>query len=227
MALFSGLSKFFEKFDEWIVIGLLIPFAKGIFDKFTEKGAEKATQKISEFLGINLEKAGKDVQDEIVFATALYLCGLSEDEKNEIRAFEAELRQKDPKKAQAFVLFVAKAVERHAVETKKTSGGKNNPEVTIQKNIDLGLRWAKEFFHDLLKNRSYDQKVAFLKGINVFSLISAKKDEPPALKIAKKVGATTKNFSVSIGSGQNENLANLVAKTASLVEKSKRFREGK
>jgi len=59
------------------------------------------------------------------------------------------------------------------------SGNKNNKTHYTEKDITVGVEWAKNFFLDLLRHNTYEEKVSFLEGVNAFSLIPDEKDPAP------------------------------------------------
>jgi len=184
-----------EKMDRWAttfatitaipVFGVII---KMVFDKITEKGVKKLHERIEKILGFDVEDAKKDVTDEILYGVAV--AALDEPEQDEVDAFEESLRNKDAKKAEAFVLYIAKIIKTFEREDKKVvkpKKGENGPSIEqVYKNIEDGIGHAKKFLRILLrktdvdKNATFDARVKFLQGKNVFSLIKEEKD--PSLK---------------------------------------------
>lgn len=148
------------------VFGFIV---KMIFDKIKEKGAEALGKRIENILGVGLEDAKKDVSDEIIYGVAV--SQLTDSEQLEIDKFERDLRTenngKDKDKAEAFVLFVAKIV--------KTFERKTDNSIQACQNIEDGLKHAKKFLESLLRNKTDEEKIHFLEGRNVFSLIKEKK----------------------------------------------------
>lgn len=155
------------------VFGFIV---KMIFDKIQERGAAALGKRIENILGVGLEDAKKDVSDEIIYGVAV--SQLADLEQPEIDKFERDLRTenngKDKDKAEAFVLFVAKIV--------KTFERKTDNNIQTCQNIEDGLKHAKKFLEALLKNKganpeeTFDLRVKFLEGKNVFSLIKVKKE---------------------------------------------------
>jgi len=71
----GGVSQKMEKIDRWITTLTAIPvfgfIVKKVFDKVTEKGAEKLGKKVEKVLGIDVDESGKGFGDEILFREAL------------------------------------------------------------------------------------------------------------------------------------------------------------
>lgn len=214
----------FEKIDRWVTALTAIPvlgiILKTAFQKLSEKGAEKLTKKLETILGFDTTAASKSVADEIVYAAALYSseAKLTPDERAKIDNFEVYLRDQDPKKAEAYVLFVAHIVQQLKRETKKSQNpkkGETGPrEETSFTDYEKGFALAEEFFKELLKRDSDDEKIKFLQGKNVFSLISEKKTSP-AGDFFKKTG---KKFAES----QKENLVELDKSSSSYYDEAKK-----
>ena len=170
-----------EKVDHWIAALTAIPvlgiILKTALNKLGEKGAEKLAEKLGDVMGLNFLSAEKSVSDEILYAAALYSpeAGLSTDEREKIDAFEASLRKSDAKKCEAYVLFVAKMVS----QLKKESGGNQgkNGGTPSKPSVDFskGFVAAGFFLKELVKRATDEEKIAFLKGKNVFSLIQKRK----------------------------------------------------
>lgn len=214
----------FEKIDRWVTALTAIPvlgiILKTAFQKLSEKGAEKLTKKLETILGFDTTAASKSVADEIVYAAALYSpeAKLTPDERAKIDNFEVYLRNQDPKKAEAYVLFVAHIVQQLKRETKKSQnpkkGGTGPREETSFTDYEKGFALAGEFFKELLKRDSDDEKIKFLQGKNVFSLISEKKTSS-ASDFIKKTG---KKFAES----QKKNLAELDKSSSSYCDEAKK-----
>jgi hypothetical protein len=161
-----------------------------------KKAGEHAAKKTSEWIGLDTDGADKNVEDEIYYEAGLH-GGLIESEIDEINAFEARLRKEDSEKAKAFVLFIAKIIkkfEREETKTDKPQKGQAGP--TVQQkgmNIAEGVAQTILFLKDLLRqrgdtpNETYQKRVDFLEGKNVFSLI-------PKVKPAPGVEAAKKHF---------------------------------
>ncbi|HLN19413.1 MAG TPA: hypothetical protein VK255_04575 [Patescibacteria group bacterium] len=177
-------------------------------EKTGQKVGEKISKKAHEVLGLSTDDAKKSTDDEDYFGAAVN--ALSDPEADEINAFEARLRQDNSDRACAFVLFVARKIQKFEREEKKTEKppkGQSGPvTVTTVKVIDDGVRQAVLFLKALLRQKvgdkadqtynddlTYQKRVAFLEWKNIFSLISEKKSSP-ASDYAKKAAEATKKF---------------------------------
>ncbi len=146
----------FEKIDRWVTALTAIPvfgiILKTAFQKLSEKGAEKLTKKLETILGFDTAAASKSVADEIVYAAALYSteAKLTTDDRAKIDDFEVYLRNQNPKKAEAYVLFVAHIVQQLKRETKKSQNpkkGETGPrEETSFTDYEKGFVLAGEIF---------------------------------------------------------------------------------
>lgn len=214
----------FEKVDRWVTALTAIPvlgiILKTAFQKLSEKGAEKLTKKLETILGFDTTTASKSVADEIVYAAALYSteAKLTTEERGKIDDFEVYLRNQNSKKAEAYVLFVAHIVQQLKRETKKSQNpkkGETGPrEETSFIDYEKGFALAGEFFKELLKRDKPEEKVLFLQGKNVFSLISLEKKStlPETLRrIAKSTGDAAIQAGKSIAEDQKDNLAKISA----------------
>lgn len=187
MKIGQKLLMIWEKFDD--VIGIA-----AIAKVVGEKALEKVRKKVEEKFGLGtLEQAGKDVTDEILYNIAL--AALDNDAKEmEIGLFETKLRDVEPKKAEAFVLFIAKMVSMFEREVKeiaspgkdkdgKEKGGKRTEQ--SYRDLEKGIGYAKRFLCVFLQIRdpngdakeTYRLRVAFLQGKNVFSLVKSPKEK--------------------------------------------------
>lgn len=189
----SGLGKL-EKLDRWATALMAIPILgiiiKMAFEKLGVKGAEKLTNKLETILGLNTKSAGTNVTDEIIYAAALYSteAALTSTERETIDTFEIALRGKDAKKATAFVLFIAQIVVQFKQEVTHHKKETNAPlEEESFNDFSKGFALAGEFFKELLKRRNDEDKIAFLQGKNVFSLIPAEKTPLLNMDEIKKV----------------------------------------
>ena len=164
-----------EKADRWItglmaipVFGMLI---RSIFESFTEAGVKE----VKKALGTDTAAAAKDPEDEILYGAVLNK--LTQSEKKAIQEFEIQLRTTNAKRAEAFVLWVAKIVKAFERETKGSTDPKKE---TVIRDISAGIEQAKTFIQDVLlqkkgsKEKTFAARVAFLEGKNAFSLISTK-----------------------------------------------------
>jgi hypothetical protein len=190
--------KLAEKVDRWVtgitaipVLGVVL---KTAWDKFVptmaEKGAKKIQERIERFIGLNTEDAQKTMKDEFIYSLAV--AALEEPEQDEIDAFEIRLRKDAPRKAEAFVLFIAQAISEFVFETKQTtqSSAKGQPSISEAfTNYDKGIANAKVFLDAMLRkngnndDETFQLRVAYLEGKNVFSLIKPKKGDSP-LKVS-------------------------------------------
>lgn len=151
--------------------------------KITGKVAEKVQKRVEKILGGDTEQAGKDITDEIIYSMAV--AELSESQEDEIDAFETRLRQTDKAKAEAFVLFIGTVVTKFQKEVKKTTNPKKGESGPTQSesytDFTKGLEIAKKILLALLRvtgsspDETFNKRVAFLEGKNVFSLIKVKK----------------------------------------------------
>jgi hypothetical protein len=94
-------------------------------------------------------------------------------------------------RAEAYVLFVANILNELKKETKEivnpkkgTSGPKTE---TVHPDYSVGFIQAGRFFKELLKRTTDEKKVEFLRGKNVFSLISRAKEPDPILEALKRL----------------------------------------
>lgn len=192
---------FKERVDRWAtafaaitsipVLGVII---KLVFDKITEKGAEALKKRVENILGLNLEDAKKDVSDEIIYSVAV--ASMTVDEQKEIDCFERKLRAEDKNKAEALILFIAKMIktfEREMKETITPKKGESGPKVEQSyKSIAEGLLHAVNFLRALLRNtcatedNTFESRVTFLEGKNVFSLIKKTTEPHPIFGKAKE-----------------------------------------
>jgi len=195
-----GGASFIEKIDRWVTALTAIPvlgiIVKKVFEKISEKGVEKIGKRVEKILGFDLEGAKRDVSDEIIYGVAVNALN-NEVKEMQVDAFEERLRREDAKKAEAFILFVAKIVmrfEREIRETVNPPKGSTDPKIEQSyKSLAEGIEYAKKFLESLLKNvgsdedETFSKRVAFLQGKNVFSLISPDKKESEFVKKAKEV----------------------------------------
>lgn len=216
---------FWEKTDRWVTALTAIPILgivlKKIFENIAEKGGDAIEKKIKKTLGINTDEAAKSTEDEILYNAALNAI-TDASEKAELNDFELALRKIAPKKAEAYILYVAKIVkafEKERIISK--SGAKKGPtdpkETTVIRDITDGVAQAKPFLHDVFTRTGPTPKgkltarVAFLQGKGVFLLIPAEKVPVPAIEAAKKVaraaGEVAKKTGESIVSNQQANFA--------------------
>ncbi|EKE25485.1 MAG: hypothetical protein ACD_5C00141G0001 [uncultured bacterium] len=156
---------------------------KQLAGKITGKVAEKVQKRVEKALGIDTEQAGKDISDEIFYSMAV--AELSDDQADEVDAFEARLRRADKEKAEALVLFVATIVTKFQKEVKKTTNNKKGESGPSRSESYMdfakGLEYGKKILLALLRvtgstpDETFNKRVIFLEGKNVFSLIKAKK----------------------------------------------------
>jgi hypothetical protein len=190
--------KFAEKLDRWVTGITAIPvlgfFIKEAWEKFiptmTEKGAKKLQERFERFVGLNTEDAQRSLKDEFIYSLAV--ADFKIPEQDEIDNFEIRLRDDDEEKAEAFVLFIAQKISEFVFETKKTTQplAKGQPSISETfTNYDKGVVSAKVFLEAMLRrrgssdNETFQLRVAYLKGKNVFSLINPKKGDSP-LKVS-------------------------------------------
>lgn len=220
---FKKISNFLEKWDEWIIAGMLIPFAKGLFEKFSSKAGEKVEEKIEKILGIKVDEHGKGFGDEILTREAIRV--MSEEEQKIIEAFRIWLRESNPEKADAFTLGIAKAVKSFERQVKKTvikgnRGDKGKPkgpqerEETIR--IEYDHSWSTNFFKRLLSYKTNAAKENFVfAGENFISLVPPAKKSASAVNLARrfcaKVQPAFAKTATAIHEGQSANLADLQA----------------
>ncbi len=190
--------KLAEKVDRWVtgitaipVLGVVL---KAAWDKFVptmaEKGAKKLQERLERFVGINTEDAQRSLRDEFIYSLAVAAFEVPEQE--EIDNFEIRLRNDGEEQAEAFVLFIAQKISEFVFETKKTTQpfAKGQPIISETfTNYDKGVVNAKVFLEAMLRRRgssddeTFQLRVAYLKGKNVFSLI-----KPPKVDSPMKVG---------------------------------------
>lgn len=178
-----------EKIGRWITGLTAIPIFGGLIEALFKKGgevvAEKIQKRLSKILGTNVAEANKDITDEIIYSVAVN--ALDDVSARDVDAFEERLRREDKEKAEAFVLFIAKVVSQFEREVKKTENpkkGESGPSTTqTYKDLEEGIKHAKKFLESLLLNvgadadATFNARVAFLQGKNVFSLIKPKKED--------------------------------------------------
>lgn len=196
----NKISKWWSTLIALPVVGIVI---KEIISKLSEKGAENLTKRLAKVLGMGTEGAKRSVTDEILYAMALYSreAGLTTDEIKTLDEFEIKLRStcKNPDddkdyegclKAEAYVLYVANILDQLKKEIKEINTpkkGASGPKTeATHQDYTKGFDQAGRFFKELLKREDFEKKVEFLKGKNVFSLISKKKEADPILEALKK-----------------------------------------
>lgn len=210
---------FGERADRYATFGMLAAALtyfgnelwKKISGRVVEKGLKMAERKAEKILGLDTEEAKKDLSDEFLYRVALH--GLSPDVKNaerkDLAKFKADLKAANPEWAEAFTLFIAQMLNKHAKDSKKTSRlgkGKNPPRVEeVSKLYDF--TYTNEFLKELLSKSSFKDKLEFLKDENVFSLIKSKPnatgiDIDTIEKILQKAGKAAS----SIGDSLRRNL---------------------
>jgi hypothetical protein len=194
----NRISKWWGALIGFPIVSVVI---KEITEQIGRQGAENLTKRLGKVLGMGTEGAKRSVTDEILYAMALYSreAKLNPSEIEELDKFEILLRncaKKDDKdsegclKAEAYVLYVAnildqlkKDIKEVTTPKKGTSGPKTE---SVYQDYSRGFDQAGRFFKELLKRDSFEKKVAFLEGKNVFSLISKKKEADPILEALKK-----------------------------------------
>ena len=182
---------FWEKADRWLTGLMTIPILGIVIKSFIEKGKEITEKKIKKTLGMDTDAAAKDPEDEILYECAAKELGVSE--KIEVEDFEIQLRSEDPKKAEAFVLWVAKIIKAFEKERKETinppKGSSDPRKETIHRDISEGVQLGCSFIRSMLSRtggtpeETFKKRIAFLQGKNVFSLIPKAKKEPDFLFI--------------------------------------------
>jgi len=185
-------------------------------------------QRIAQTLAGDTKEAKKSVRDEILYGYAVY--ALHATEAAEISAFEAKLRKENAPKAEAFVLFVAKGIDEFKRENKKTTKpkkGTSGPSVEQAYNtFGEGISWAVKFLRELLSQKgtspeeTFQKRITFLEGKNVFSLITPPKEPLTIVVKAKELGK-------KIATAQDANLDDLEKTTQSFRERAKQYRESK
>jgi hypothetical protein len=194
MAKDTKSSSFIEKADRIITAATAIPVFSGIFKKAFDFGKEHFKDEfVAEFkkaIGNDTDQAAKDPEDEQLYGFAINT--LSPMEKKVAKSFEFELRAFDKKKAESYVLWVAKIVKRFEKTIKKTTTPPKNStdpkeESTIV-DISEGCIQGALFISDVIENPTFQERVSYLDGSNVFSLISEKKSSliGEAVKSGKK-----------------------------------------
>jgi hypothetical protein len=192
-------------------------------------------KEVGKILGGNTETAQKDTYDEDLYGAAEHATGLSPEETIALQDFEARLRKEFPDKAAAFVLFVAKKIksfEREVKEVQQPAKGQSGPRVERSyKNIDAGIEQSVYFFKDLLKRDTYEKKIAFLEGKNVFSLI---RTEPLLVRKIREAAQKTEGYFQSGNLGKKfeeikkdlgENSKDLDKKLTSIKDRAKAWRD--
>ena len=157
------------------VAGLVI---REVSEVLLEKGVKKIQKKAEEVLG-TLDEAEKDLTDEILFDLAIY--SMKKNEWMEIDSFVERLRQENPRKTAAFVLYVAKKMQffqKDVTETTTPKKGEKGPKISQQyKNLKDGLIEARKFLRIFLAvkgdndEETFLKRVSFLEGKNAFSSI--------------------------------------------------------
>jgi len=188
-----------EILDRIVSFGLLV-------DRIVEvaTNAKDTVRKVEDMVSGNTSKAKKSSTDELYFNSVIRKMRSMSDPGKEnarkVRTLEDQLREDTtrPGAGEAFVLFIAQAVDRFSVTKKprqqqQKNKGKNDADNTPQeefsfRDISAGVEWAIAFIEELLEHETYEKQVKFLEGRNVFSLIS----NPSALKLvidkAKELG---------------------------------------
>jgi hypothetical protein len=192
-------------------------------------------KEVGKILGGNTETAQKDTYDEDLYGAAEHATGLSPEETIALQEFEARLRNESPDKAAAFVLFVAKKIksfEREVKEVQQPAKGQPGPRVERSyKNIDAGIEQAVYFFKDILERDTYEKKMVFLEGKNVFSLI---RTEPLLVRKIREAARKTEDYFQSGNLGKKaesvkknlaENSADLDQKLTSFKDRAKAWRD--
>ncbi|KKP98172.1 MAG: hypothetical protein US25_C0085G0006 [Candidatus Moranbacteria bacterium GW2011_GWE1_36_7] len=231
---------FGEKIDRWVTGLTAIPvfgvMLKMLLDKITEKGTEKIMKRLEKVLGLDVEGAKKDITDEIIYSVAVN--ALDDVSARDVDAFEERLRREDKEKAEAFVLFVAKIVSQFEREVKKTENpkkGESGPSTTqTYKDLEEGIKHAKKFLESLLLNVgadadvTFNSRVAFLQGKNVFSLIKPKRVESVFEKKAEELaGKAYEAIKEGVKNGADkvkENITSIPSDAKSFREKARAFR---
>ena len=166
-------------FDGIITIPVIGIVLKKAFEKIGEVGAEQAEKKLKEALGADTNAAAKDPRDEIIYNVALDTLGATSSiKKTDADNFERKLRLLDSKKAESYVLWIAKIVKEFEKERKETINppkGSADPRVeTKHRDISEGIKHAVAFIESMLAQKTFNKRVAFLQGKNAFSLVSKK-----------------------------------------------------
>lgn len=233
MAVIQKLGAFLEKFDEFLIAGLLIPLGKKIFDRMAEKGVEKVEKRIEKILGLNIEEARRDITDEILYSNVVYR--MTDIEAQEIDAFEERLRRENAQQAEAFVLYIAKIVkqfERNIKEAAAPKKGEPGPRIEQEyKNLQYGIESAINVLRALLaktgrnEEEKFKAKVAFLQGKNVFSLIPPEKKPDPIAEVGKKAFKKIHELGKELAGSQEASLADLAKTTENWATKTKTWRD--
>lgn len=167
---------------------------------------EKVKKRVETILGSNVEQAKKDITDEIIYS--MVVAALDDDKADEIDAFEARLRLAnngmDKEKAEAFILFVATVVTKFQREVKQTTNpkkGESGPASSATfTDYTEGINLAKKILESLLRvtgsteDNTFNKRVAFLEGKNVFSLMKAKKGTSEFEKLWQKAKTSASSF---------------------------------
>lgn len=226
----------FEKIDRWITTITAIPVLgfviKKVFEKVGEKGAEKLTKKVEQVLGIAITETGEGIGDEILYNAAVHY--INDDIKiADADKFRSELKAHDPKKAEAYALYIAKTIkgfERQAKQVRQISKTERT-EFSFVK-IEEGLVQAKKFILRLLSKPDFTERLKFLEDENVFSLIPLAKGPAPIENIfknffnfAKESASKSGGVGKKIADHQNANLDDLVSASEEARRKAKEFYE--
>lgn len=213
----SFLLRLFKSLDlgDVVVAGMILPIVKDLGGKFFGKVGKDIAQKF----GLDTSESKKVVEDNILYGKIRF--DFTAEEIEDIFSFEQELRASDggEDKFAALVLYVVRGVAFFKKETTK-GGGKNKDgtEKESVKTVDdsLGTDWAKKFLKQLLARPSFEDKVAFLEGENVFALIKKEKKTIDLIKEATEFKDKTveigKNFLANASerfSEVGENIDNL------------------
>ena len=190
-----------EKIDRVVSFGtalFTIPIIGVAIKEVVDQYGKHAAKKIAGSLGLTTEEADKGIDDEALFASAV----LHDDFVSyfdRMTKFLEWLRGEDANLAKAFVLYVAKVIQKFSPD----------------KDLKLGIQIALRFMEKLIDIPNNDDRVKYLKAWNVQSLIAPPKPDP--LGVAKDF----------VEKQQAVNLKNLGEQTKSFREKAAEFRRNR
>lgn len=194
----KGGGIFGEKFITFLLGGAGLGYlGKGIvtklLGKLTEKGVDVAEKKLEKiFLGKDITEAKKSREDEKFWEIVLS----QRSDKKEIRKFRSDLRTASPDKSDALVLHVANLITGFRREVRETTYKKkdwsNNKDKKgkgqdrVEEKYDkFDYATVNSFLDSLINDHTeFSDRVRFLEGEEVFSLIPKEKKFVKAVKDA-------------------------------------------
>ncbi len=215
---------------------------KGVSGKVTEKGVKVVEKKIEQVLGLDTESAEKTIKDEECFRRVL---AQRKKDKDKIEAIRAELKQIDPQKCRAFILYVARLLKESSykereINYKKDNGGggkrKGPRDKTEAEREKYDFTTVNSFLDSLLARQTMIERLHFLDEENVFSLIPPEKVlwksvKEAGCRIADKIAASSTQATEKTREHLGKNAADWVTRSEAAADKAaedlKNYRENK